>query len=116
LTVVFGGSTGIEVSTVVSSTTGSISKGHRPDNMLTICGWEYGRNYRIIQTNCRSLVSLQSKSNSKKVFVLTNLIAVSIKLWTHLFVGRKPLFAVHNMTWHLRACSLFYTYWELLQE
>lgn len=114
LTVVFGGSTGIEVSTVVASATiGSVAQ--RKQNVfqqykteLICAGVAAGITALFSSPIAGVLFSLEVISRKvTRAFVLTNLIAVSIAFGLIYLLDEKPLFAVHNMTWHLRAVPYF---------
>ncbi|MBG6187362.1 chloride channel protein [Flavobacterium sp. CAN_S2] len=114
LTVVFGGSTGIEVSTVVASATiGSVAQ--RKQNVfrqykteLICAGVAAGITALFSSPIAGVLFSLEVISRKvTRAFVLTNLIAVSIAFGLIYLLDEKPLFAVHNMIWHLRAIPYF---------
>ncbi|MBG6061503.1 CIC family chloride channel protein [Flavobacterium sp. CG_9.1] len=114
LTVVFGGSTGIEVSTVVASATiGSVAQ--RKQNVfrqykteLICAGVAAGITALFSSPIAGLLFSLEVISRKvTRAFILTNLIAVSIAFGLLHLLDEKPLFAVHNMTWHLRAIPYF---------
>lgn len=114
LTVVFGGSTGIEVSTVVASATiGSVAQ--RKQNVfrqykteLICAGVAAGITSLFSSPIAGLLFSLEVISKKvTRAFILTNLIAVSIAFGLIHLLDEKPLFAVHNMTWHLRAIPYF---------
>lgn len=114
LTVVFGGSTGIEVSTVVASATiGSVAQ--RKQNVfrqykteLICAGVAAGITALFSSPIAGILFSLEVISRKvTRAFVLTNLTAVSIAFGLIYLLDEKPLFAVHNITWHVRAIPYF---------
>ena len=114
LTVIFGGSTGIEVSTVVASATiGSVAQ--RKQNVfrrykteLICAGVTAGITVLFSSPIAGILFSLEVISKKvTRVFILTNLTAVSIALGLTYLLDEKPLFAVHITTWHLRAIPYF---------
>ncbi|MFV8345333.1 chloride channel protein [Flavobacterium sp. ZB4P13] len=114
LTVVFGGSTGIEVSTVVASATiGSVAQ--RKQNVfrqykteLICAGVAAGITALFSSPIAGILFSLEVISKKvTRAFVLTNLIAVSIAFGLLYLLNEKPLFAVNSTTWHLRAVPYF---------
>ncbi|MFV8369275.1 chloride channel protein [Flavobacterium sp. LB2R40] len=114
LTVVFGGSTGIEVSTVVASATiGSVAQ--RKQNVfrqykteLICAGIAAGITALFSSPIAGILFSLEVISKKiTKAFLLTNLVAVSIAFGLIYLLDEKPLFAVRNITWHLNAIPYF---------
>ncbi len=114
LTVVFGGSTGIEVSTVVASATiGSVAQ--RKQNVyrqykteLICAGVAAGITALFSSPIAGILFSLEVISKKvTRAFVLTNLISVSIAFGLIYLLDEKPLFAVQNIIWHLRAIPYF---------
>lgn len=114
LTVVFGGSTGIEVSTVVASATiGSVAQ--RKQNVfrqykteLICAGVAAGITALFSSPIAGILFSLEVISKKvTRAFVLTNLIAVSIAFGLIYLLDEKPLFTVNITTWHLRAIPYF---------
>ena len=114
LTVVFGGSTGIEVSTVVASATiGSVAQ--RKQNVfrqykteLICAGVAAGITALFSSPIAGILFSLEVISRKvTRAFVLTNSIAVSISFGLIYLLDEKPLFAVNITTWHLKAIPYF---------
>lgn len=114
LTVVFGGSTGIEVSTVVASATiGSVAQ--RKQNVfrrykteLICAGVAAGITALFSSPIAGILFSLEVISKKvTRAFLLTNLIAVSIAFGLLTLLDEKPLFAVQIATWHLKAIPYF---------
>lgn len=114
LTVVFGGSTGIEVSTVVASATiGSVAQ--RKQNVfrkykteLICAGVAAGITALFSSPIAGILFSLEVISKKvTRAFVLTNLIAVSIAFGLLSLLDEKPLFAVQITTWHISAIPYF---------
>jgi len=114
LTVVFGGSTGIEVSTVVASATiGSVAQ--RKQNVfkkykteLICAGVAAGITALFSSPIAGILFSLEVISKKvTRAFLLTNLLAVSIAFGLIYLLDEKPLFAVPIITWHLRAFPYF---------
>ena len=114
LTVVFGGSTGIEVSTVVASATiGSVAQ--RKQNVfrqykteLICAGVAAGITALFSSPIAGILFSLEVISRKvTRAFVLTNSIAVSISFGLIYLLDEKPLFAVNITTWQLKAIPYF---------
>ena len=114
LTVVFGGSTGIEVSTVVASATiGSVAQ--RKQNVfrqykteLICAGVAAGITALFSSPIAGILFSLEVISRKvTRAFVLTNSIAVSISFGLIYLLDEKPLFAVNITNWHLKAIPYF---------
>lgn len=114
LTVVFGGSTGIEVSTVVASATiGNVAQ--RKQNIfrrykteLICAGVAAGITALFSSPIAGILFSLEVISKKvTRVFLFTNIIAVFIAFGLIYLLDEKPLFAVHNITWNLRAIPYF---------
>lgn len=114
LTVIFGGSTGIEVSTVVASATiGSVAQ--RKQNVfrhykteLICAGVSAGITVLFSSPIAGILFSLEVISKKvTRVFIVTNFIAVSIAFGLTVLLDEKPLFAVHITTWHLGALPYF---------
>lgn len=114
LTVSFGGSTGIEVSTVVSTAAiGSLAqekeKIFRKYKTELICA---GVTAGITALFCSPLAGLLFAYEviSKKVnriFLITNLIAAAIAFAFVVVLQEKPLFAVNITEWHLYALPWF---------
>jgi len=114
LTVVFGGSTGIEVSTVVASATiGSVAQ--RKENIfrqykteLICAGVAAGVTALFGSPIAGILFSLEVISKKvTRAFLITNLIAVAIAFGLIYTLNEKPLFAVNILTWHLKAIPYF---------
>lgn len=114
LTVVFGGSTGIEVSTVVASATiGSVAQ--RKENVFRqyktelICAGVAAGVTALFGSPIAGIL-FAFEVISKKVtraFLITNLIAVAIAFGLIFLLDEKPLFAVNITTWHLKAIPYF---------
>jgi len=114
LTVVFGGSTGIEVSTVVASATiGSVAQ--RKQNVfrqyktVLICaGVAAGVTALFSSPVAGILFSLEVISRKvTRAFLISNLIAVAIAFGLIYLLDEKPLFKVTITTWHWRAIPYF---------
>jgi CIC family chloride channel protein len=114
LTVVFGGSTGIEVSTVVASATiGSVAK--QKENVFRqyktelICAGVAAGVTALFGSPIAGIL-FAFEVISKKVtraFLITNLIAVAIAFGLIFLLDEKPLFAVNITIWHLKAIPYF---------
>jgi CIC family chloride channel protein len=114
LTVIFGGSTGIEVSTVVASATiGSVAQ--RKQNVfkeykteLICAGVAAGITALFSSPIAGILFALEVISRKvTRVFLLTNLIAVLIAFGLIFLLDEKPLFSVVITTWHSKAIPYF---------
>lgn len=114
LTVVFGGSTGIEVSTVVASATiGSVAQ--RKQNVfkqykteLICAGVAAGITALFSSPIAGILFALEVISKkATRTFLITNLIAVSIAFGLIFILDEKPLFAVNITNWHLKSIPYF---------
>ncbi|MFV5691849.1 chloride channel protein [Flavobacterium sp. LT1R49] len=114
LTVVFGGSTGIEVSTVVASATiGSVAQ--RKQNVfrqykteLICAGVAAGVTALFSSPIAGILFAIEVISRKvTRAFLISNLIAVAIAFGLVFLLDEKPLFAVTITTWHLRAIPYF---------
>ncbi|GEL11396.1 chloride channel protein, CIC family [Flavobacterium glycines] len=114
LTVIFGGSTGIEVSTVVATATiGSVA--HQKENVfrqykteLICAGVAAGITALFSSPIAGILFALEVISRKvTRAFVISNLIAVSIAFGLLAILNEKPLFTVTITTWHLRAIPYF---------
>lgn len=114
LTVIFGGSTGIEVSTVVASATiGSVAQ--RKENVfrqykteLICAGVAAGITALFSSPIAGILFALEVISRKvTRAFLISNLIAVSIAYGLVFLLDEKPLFAVNISTWHLKAIPYF---------
>lgn len=114
LTVVFGGSTGIEVSTVVASAAiGSVAQ--KKENLfkrykteLICAGIAAGITALFSSPIAGILFSLEVISKRiTKAFALSTTLAVSIAYGFILILEEKPLFEVTVSTWHLYAFPYF---------
>jgi len=114
LTVIFGGSTGIEVSTVVATATiGSVAQ--QKENVfrqykteLICAGVAAGITALFSSPIAGILFALEVISRKvTRAFVISNLIAVSIAFGLLTILKEEPLFAVSIATWHLRAIPYF---------
>ncbi|MFV7236367.1 chloride channel protein [Flavobacterium sp. ZB4R12] len=114
LTVIFGGSTGIEVSTVVASATiGSVAQ--RKQNVfrqykteLICAGVAAGVTALFSSPIAGILFAIEVISGKvTQAFLISNLIAVAIAFGLVFLLDEKPLFAVTITTWHLRAIPYF---------
>lgn len=114
LTVIFGGSTGIEVSTVVASATiGSVAQ--QKENMFRkykselICA---GVSAGITALFCSPLAGILFAyeviyKKVSRVFLFTNGIAILIAFALITVSKEQPLFAIDIMIWHLKAIPYF---------
>jgi CIC family chloride channel protein len=114
LTVIFGGSTGIEVSTVVASATiGSVAQ--RKQNVfkeykteLICAGIAAGITALFSSPVAGILFALEVISRKvTRAFLLSNLIAVATAFGLVFLLHEKPLFTVIITTWHLKAIPYF---------
>lgn len=114
LTVIFGGSTGIEVSTVVATATiGSVAQ--QKENVfrqykteLICAGVAAGITALFSSPIAGVLFALEVISRKvTRAFVISNLIAVSIAYGLLTILKEKPLFDVSITTWHFRAIPYF---------
>ena len=114
LTVVFGGSTGIEVSTVVASATiGSVSQ--RKENVFRqyktelICAGVAAGVTALFGSPIAGILFAFEVISKKvtKAFLISNLIAVSIAFGLIFLLDEKPLFTVTITTWQLKAIPYF---------
>ena len=114
LTVIFGGSTGIEVSTVVATATiGSVAQ--QKENIfrqykteLICAGIAAGITALFSSPIAGILFALEVISRKvTRAFVISNLIAVSIAFGLLTLLKEAPLFSVTITTWHLRAIPYF---------
>lgn len=114
LTVAFGGSTGIEVSTVVASATiGAVAQ--RKQNVfkqykteLICAGIAAGITALFSSPIAGILFALEVISKkATKTFLITNLIAVTTAFGLVFLLNEKPLFEITITTWHLRAIPYF---------
>jgi CIC family chloride channel protein len=114
LTVIFGGSTGIEVSTVVASATiGSVAQ--RKQNVfkeykteLICAGIAAGITALFSSPIAGILFALEVISRKvTRAFLISNLIAVLTAFGLIFLLDEKPLFTVTITTWHLKAIPYF---------
>lgn len=114
LTVIFGGSTGIEVSTVVATATiGSVA--HEKENVfrqykteLICAGVAAGVTALFSSPIAGILFALEVISRKvTRAFIISNLIAVSVAFGLLTILKEQPLFAVSIVTWHLKAIPYF---------
>jgi len=114
LTVVFGGSTGIEVSTVVASATiGSVAQ--RKENVFgqykteLICAGVAAGVTALFGSPIAGILFAFEVISKKvtKAFLITNLIAVTVAFGLIFLLNEKPLFTVNITTWHLKAIPYF---------
>ncbi|MES2543703.1 MAG: chloride channel protein [Bacteroidota bacterium] len=114
LTVVFGGSTGIEVSTVVAAATiGSVAQ--RKENVfrqykteLICAGVAAGITALFSSPIAGILFALEVISRKvTKTFLVSNLIAVGIAFGLVFLLDEKPLFIVDINVWHIKAIPYF---------
>jgi len=114
ITVIFGGSTGIEVSTVVATATiGSVA--HEKENVfrkykteLICAGVAAGVTALFSSPIAGILFALEVISRKvTRAFIISNVIAVSIAFGLLSILKEEPLFAVSITTWHLKAIPYF---------
>jgi CIC family chloride channel protein len=114
LTVIFGGSTGIEVSTVVATATiGSVAQ--QKENVfrqykteLICAGVAAGVTALFSSPIAGILFALEVISRKvTRAFIISNVIAVSIAYALLFILKEEPLFAVTITTWHLKAIPYF---------
>ena len=114
LTVVFGGSTGIEVSTVVASATiGSVAQ--RKENVFRqyktelICAGVAAGVTALFGSPIAGILFAFEVISKKmtRAFLISNLIAVSIAFGLIFLMDEKPLFTVTITTWYLKAIPYF---------
>lgn len=114
LTVIFGGSTGIEVSTVVASATiGSVAQ--RKQNVfrqykteLICAGVAAGITALFSSPVAGILFAIEVISKKvTRAFLISNLIAVTIAFGLVFLLNEKPLFDVAITTWHLKSIPYF---------
>lgn len=114
LTVVFGGSTGIEVSTVVATATiGSVA--HEKENVfrqykteLICAGVAAGVTALFSSPAAGILFAFEVISRRvTRAFIISNVIAVLIAFGLLSILKEEPLFAVSITTWHLKAIPYF---------
>lgn len=114
LTVVFGGSTGIEVSTVVATATiGSVAQQKKNifrqyKTELICAGIAAGITALFSSPIAGILFALEVISRKvTRVFILSNSIAVSIAFALLTILKEPPLFTVTLTTWHAKAIPYF---------
>lgn len=114
LTVIFGGSTGIEVSTVVATATiGSVAQ--QKENVfrqykteLICAGVAAGVTALFSSPIAGILFALEVISRKvTRAFIISNVIAVSIAFGLLTILKEEPLFTVTITTWHLKAIPYF---------
>ena len=114
LTVVSGGSTGIEVSTVVATATiGAVAQRKQSvfrqyKTELICAGVSAGITVLFSSPIAGILFSLEVISKkATRAFILTNIIAVAVASALVYLLHEKPLFSVNVTTWHLAAIPYF---------
>ncbi len=114
LTVIFGGSTGIEVSTVVATATiGSVA--HQKESFfkkykieLIAAGIAAGITALFCSPIAGILFSLEViTKKASRVFFLTTIVAVLVTLGLLEILNEPPLFAIKVTTWHYHAIPYF---------
>ncbi len=114
LTVIFGGSTGIEVSTVVATATiGSVA--HEKENVFRqyktelICAGVAAGVTALFSSPIAGILFAFEVISRKvtRAFIISNVIAVSIAFGLLTILKEEPLFAVSIATWHLKAIPYF---------
>lgn len=114
ITVIFGGSTGIEVSTVVSTAAiGSIA--HEKESFLKkyktelICAGIAAGITALFDTPFAGLLFAYEVINRKlnREFVITNVLAAGIAYAFVLILGEEPLFAISITSWNWHALPYF---------
>ena len=114
LTVIFGGSTGIEVSTVVATATiGSVAQ--QKENVfrkykteLICAGVAAGVTALFSSPIAGILFAIEVISRKvTRAFIISNVIAVSIAFGLLSILKEEPLFTVSITTWHLKAIPYF---------
>jgi CIC family chloride channel protein len=114
LTVIFGGSTGIEVSTVVATATiGSVAQ--RKQNIFKeyktelICAGIAAGITALFNSPIAGLFFVLEVISRKitRTFLISNIIAVTVAFGLVLLIDEKPIFAVNITTWHARAIPYF---------
>lgn len=114
LTVIFGGSTGIEVSTVVATATiGSVAQ--QKENVfrqykteLICAGVAAGVTALFSSPIAGILFALEVISRKvTRAFIISNVISVSIAFGLLTILKEEPLFTVTITTWHLKAIPYF---------
>jgi len=114
LTVIFGGSTGIEVSTVVATATiGSVA--HEKENVFRqyktelICAGVAAGVTALFSSPIAGILFAFEVISRKvtRAFIISNVIAVSIAFGLLTILKEGPLFAISITTWHLKAIPYF---------
>jgi CIC family chloride channel protein len=114
LTVIFGGSTGIEVSTVVATATiGSVAQ--QKENVFRqyktelICAGVAAGVTALFSSPIAGILFAFEVISRKvtRAFIISNVIAVSIAFGLLSILNEKPLFTVSITTWHLKAIPYF---------
>jgi len=114
LTVVFGGSTGIEVSTVVASATiGSVAQ--QKENLFRkykkelICAGVAAGVTALFSTPFAGILFAYEVISKKvtRVFLLTNIIAVAVAFTLITISKEQPLFAIDSTNWNYYAIPYF---------
>ena len=114
LTVIFGGSTGIEVSTVVATATiGSVAQ--RKQNVFKeyktelICAGIAAGITALFNSPIAGLFFVLEVISRKvtRAFIISNIIAVIIAFGLVYLIDEEPLFNVHITTWHTSAIPYF---------
>lgn len=114
ITVIFGGSTGIEVSTVVSTAAiGSLA--HEKESFLKkyktelICAGITAGITALFDTPLAGLLFAYEVVNRRtnKTFLLTNILAAAIAYAFVVILDEKPLFAISIAKWNLYALPYF---------
>ncbi|WP_264530996.1 chloride channel protein [Flavobacterium sp. N502540] len=114
LTVIFGGSTGIEVSTVVATATiGSVAQ--QKENVFRkyktelICAGVAAGVTALFSSPIAGILFAFEVISRKvtRAFIISNIIAVSIAFGLLTILKEEPLFAVSITTWHLKAIPYF---------
>jgi len=114
LTVIFGGSTGIEVSTVVATATiGSVA--HTKENFFKkyktelICAGVAAGITALFSSPIAGLFFAYEVISKKisRTFLATNLIAISVAAAFLFILEEKPLFEANIITWHWQAIPYF---------
>ncbi|NRS88235.1 CIC family chloride channel protein [Flavobacterium sp. 7E] len=114
LTVVFGGSTGIEVSTVVATATiGSVAQQKknvfREYKTELICAGIAAGITALFNSPIAGLFFVLEVISRKvtRAYLISNLIAVIVAFGLVYLIDEEPLFAVHITTWYIRAIPYF---------
>ncbi|WP_417940091.1 chloride channel protein [Flavobacterium sp. RS13.1] len=114
LTVIFGGSTGIEVSTVVATATiGSVA--HEKEYFFRqyktelICAGVAAGVTALFSSPIAGILFAFEVISRKvtRAFIISNVIAVSIAFGLLTILKEEPLFAISITTWHLKAIPYF---------